>query len=415
MLNFIMFNILRFVRSYEKTHQDLLIISIAYMIFSIGGTLFWVSIPILSKSYALSAFYIGLIMASIGVVYILSDSILGALSDFLGYKRSLILACFFALITAAISMFGPPLWGFLIGVVFFALSWNFLTISSDAYLLYTTPRKEESTYWGVNESFYSLGVFMATPFIGYVAKWSFFGSGLFFLIFILFATFLFLFLKTEEREYPKKLSEAFDGFLHRGLKIKRAISSVKELGPVAQATMINSFFGHFFSSITWFLIPFSLGLFENPYIPSGLALGVFELPAILFGVVGGVLADKFSKKAVFNIFMISSGILTVLLAPALTNFVLFMIVGFLVSSTDTLAGPALWGMIVMVDKKHDKDGTAMGNIAVFSDFAFVLGPIAGGAIYTIFDLPTVFIFAGIVVLLGWLACFYLLRKEKRVS
>ena len=410
-----MIRLLRFLKNYEKTHKDLLIISIAFMVFTVGGSLFWAAIPILSKSYELSAIYIGFIMASIGIIYILSDSILGALADFLGYKKSIILACIFASITALITMTEPDLWLFLIGIVFFSLSWNMLTIASDAYVLYITPKKEAGRYCAVGDTFYNLGEFLATLFIGFVAIWYFFGSGLFFLIAVILALFLFLFLTPEKRKYPKKVRTALDRFLHEGLSIKRAISSIGDLGPVGKATIIDTFVGWFYSSTIWFLIPLSLELFENPIIPSGFAIGVFELPGIIFGVIGGIAADKYSKKKLFSIFAILCGLLTILLAPALTNFMLFMILGFAIATTDVFSSPALDGMLVIVDEKHDKDATAMGNIGVLADFGFVMGPIISGIIYSMYGLPVVFMFLGFLVLAGWITSYYLINKEKRIK
>src|SRR3989344_2558431 len=280
--------IFQFLYNFPSLYRNIFIIVIAYAIFAIGGSLYWAAIPILTeKVFELSPFLIGLVMAGIGVVYIITDGPTGVILDYIGYKKGAAIAIFFAVITSVISILQPTLPMFLVGIFFYALSWNVLTHATSAYILYNVPNQSEGRIFGLYGSLYSFGVFAATFFIAYVADWGFKNVGWLFLIPTLLSLFLVVFfLKPEKRDYNEDLWKAFSDYRRGPSQWKRGWQAMKEFSPVSWVMAVDGFVGYAFSSTIWFIIPLSLAMFSNPFLPEGFALGAFEVGGMFAVAVG---------------------------------------------------------------------------------------------------------------------------------
>lgn len=391
-----------FLAILSLNYRDIFILIIAYAVFTIGGSLYWAAIPILSENiFQISIFNIGLIMASIGVIYLLTDGPIGILLDFIGYKKGAIIAVLFAGITAIISISQPSLPMFLVGIFFFALSWNVLTHAVSAYMLYVVPDEIEGKIYGTYGSIYALGGFIATFFISFIAVWGLKISGIFFLVTIILSLLLILFfVSPEKRKFDPNLWDGIKDYWREPSHFQRGVQAMKEFSPVSWVQAFDGFVGYVISSSIWFVIPLSLASFSNPFLPEGVALGIFEFAGIIFAAVGGYLADKFSKKKIF---------LTLLFVEALTmtalgftsGFFLFLLLAFITSGLDDTLGVAIDSMMPEVDEKHDKDGTIYGFIGIFTDFGFVVGPIVSSLAFAQFGLKGVFLFLGLLLFADW--------------
>lgn len=403
--------ILRFVTALHSDHRGIFFIILAYGVFAIGGSLYWAAISILSEGvFRLDAFWIGVIMASIGVVYILTDVPIGVILDYVGYKKGAVISIIFAIIAAVISIIQPSLPFFIVGVVFYALAWNTLTHATSAYILYNVPHNAEGRVFGTFGSIYNLGSFIGTFFIGYVSGWGMINTGVFFLILSLLALFLVLiFVASEKRSFNDNFWQALKSYWQGPSQWKRGLEAMKEFSPVSWVVAFDSFIGYLFSATIWFVIPLSLANFTNPFLPDGLALGIFDFASVIFVAIGGYLADRYSKKKLFLRFLFVEGLVAMVLGFT-SSIYLFLLIAFIVAALDDVAGTAIVSMLAEADKNHDKDGTIYGFIGIFTDIGFVIGPLAGGLLLDQFGLRGVFVFLALTLLADWLISAILLRK-----
>ena len=400
-----------FLSILSLNYRDIFILIIAYAVFAIGGSLYWAAIPILSEGvFQISIFNIGLIMASIGVIYLLTDGPIGILLDFIGYKKGAIISLLFAVITAILSISQPSLPVFLIGIFFYALSWNVLTHAVSAYMLYVVPNEIEGKVYGTYGSVYALGGFISTFFIGFIATWGLKISGWFFLVTTILSLLLIIFFVSQEkRKFNHNLWQGLKDYWREPSHFQRGLQAMKEFSPVSWVQAFDGFVGYVISSSIWLVIPLSLSSFANPFLPEGMALGVFEFAGVIFAAVGGYLADKFSKKKIF---------LTLLFVEAITmtalgftsGILLFLLFAFITDGLDSILSVAIDSMMPEIDEKHDKDGTIYGFIGIFTDVGFVVGPIVSSLAFAQFGLRGVFIFLGFLLFADWIFGKFMLRN-----
>ena len=141
-----------------------------------------------------------------------------------------------------------------------------------------------------------------------------------------------------------------------------------------------------------------------------LGLALFALPFVLFGVLTGCLADRFSKRSVM--IAANAGEVCVMALGAgaifLQRFELVLGVLFLMGLQSAFFGPSKYGSIPEITERSDLS-RANGLIAMTTSVAIVLGTALGGGLFEGFEhallLPTT-IFVGISTL-GLLASFFL--------
>ena len=124
------------------------------------------------------------------------------------------------------------------------------------------------------------------------------------------------------------------------------------------------------------------------------AMGAY-LPAMLFGLLGGVFADKYNRLNIMHLANISQS-LTVLVIPLILyyGFSDAMLIGFLAfirSSFGTMFPPALNAFIPEVVNK-DQLTKVNSVIATSSQLAYLIGPAIAGILLGVIALNNLFIF-----------------------
>ncbi len=401
----------RFILSFPHDHEDIFALTLAYSIFAIGGAIYWAAIPILGENvFKLDPFIIGLIMALIGVIYIITDNPIGILIDYVGYKNGALLGIACSFITALLSLLPQSLPLFLTEVIFIAFSWNLFTDAASAYILYTAPKSIEGRMFGTYGSLYKFGVLISTFFIASISGWGFGNVGIFCLAtFIPSLLIVLLFVKPEKRKYDKNFLHAIKSYIHAPSLWKRGWTAMKEFSPVSWVMAIDGFTGYLFTATLWFAVPLSLSTFANPFVTEGFALGVFDFAGTIFGMAGGFLADKYSRKKLFLTLLgiVFLGMLALGFAP---NVYFFFLFAFIAAAASDASGAPLNAMLSDVDKKHDKDGTIYGFTGIFTDLAFIVGPVFGSIVFRAFGLQGIFVFLALAALTDFLLATFLLRN-----
>lgn len=118
------------------------------------------------------------------------------------------------------------------------------------------------------------------------------------------------------------------------------------------------------------------------------------LPAMLFGLYAGVIADKYNRKLIM-IFSNLSQALTVIIIPIMLyfgykNILLIGFFAFIRASFSTFFPPALNALIPMITSK-DRLVRVNSVLATSSQLAYLIGPIAAGLILSIVSIPYLFV------------------------
>jgi len=124
-----------------------------------------------------------------------------------------------------------------------------------------------------------------------------------------------------------------------------------------------------------------------------IAMAAF-LPAMLFGLYAGVIADKYNRKLIM-IFSNLSQALTVIVIPIILyfgyeNILLIGILAFVRASFSTFFPPALNALVPMITSK-DRLVKVNSVLATSAQLAYLIGPLGAGLILSIVSIPYLFI------------------------
>ena len=124
-----------------------------------------------------------------------------------------------------------------------------------------------------------------------------------------------------------------------------------------------------------------------------IAMAAF-MPAMLFGLYAGVVADKYSRKLIM-IFSNLSQALTVIVIPVMLYFGYrnILIIGFFAfirASFSTFFPPALNALVPMIASK-DRLVKVNSVLATSSQLAYLIGPLSAGLILSVVSIPYLFI------------------------
>ena len=124
-----------------------------------------------------------------------------------------------------------------------------------------------------------------------------------------------------------------------------------------------------------------------------IAMAAF-LPAMLFGLYAGVIADKYNRKLIM-IFSNLSQALTVIIIPIILyfgyeNMLLIGILAFVRASFSTFFPPALNALVPMITSK-DRLISVNSILATSGQLAYLIGPLAAGLILSVVSIQSLFI------------------------
>jgi len=124
-----------------------------------------------------------------------------------------------------------------------------------------------------------------------------------------------------------------------------------------------------------------------------IAMAAF-MPAMLFGLYAGVVADKYSRKLIM-IFSNLSQALTVIVIPIMLYFGYrnILIIGFFAfirASFSTFFPPALNALVPMIASK-DRLVKVNSVLATSSQLAYLIGPLSAGLILSVVSIPYLFV------------------------
>ncbi|OGY42423.1 MAG: hypothetical protein A2Y82_04765 [Candidatus Buchananbacteria bacterium RBG_13_36_9] len=363
----------------------------------LGGFILAVSEAIIAyvQSSYLNQFYNLEIVSWIFIItYIVTFFIINKYPNFIARFTNLKTAAF-SLLLKVISLlificFPNPISVF-IGFILFTVSFTLAFINFDIFLETFTSDEKTGRIRGIYFSIYNFG-WLASPFLsGIIVDYS--GFNTLFIIDIALALIVLVLLLWNFRALPNHYAEKHFEIISTFKEILRR-KNIKKIFEV-------SFILHFFYAVMIIYTP----IYLNQYIglswsEIGLVFTVMLIPFILLQYPAGYLADKYyGEKEILT---------TGLIIMALASFIIFYF-----HSYDLLA----WAVILFFSrigaslveimretyffKKVDaKDIQLINALRSITPISYIIAPLAVGLILSFLQIEYVFLFLGLIILLG---------------
>jgi MFS family permease len=152
---------------------------------------------------------------------------------------------------------------------------------------------------------------------------------------------------------------------------------------------------------------------------TGLVAMASFLPAMLFGLYAGVVADRYNRKLIMILSNFSQA-LTVLIIPVLLYYdyksiFLIGIIAFVRAVFSTFFPPALNALVPLIVAK-DKLVKVNSILATSAQLAYLIGPFGAGLLLTVISIPYLFVFDSVSFLFAiLLISLVFLPKQKMVT
>jgi len=145
-----------------------------------------------------------------------------------------------------------------------------------------------------------------------------------------------------------------------------------------------------------------------------IAMAAF-LPAMVFGLYAGVIADKYNRKLIM-IFSNLSQAFTVIVIPILlyfdySNMILIGILAFVRASFSTFFPPALNALVPMITSKN-RLVKVNSILATSSQLAYLIGPLAAGLILSVVSIQYLFVIDSVSFLFAILILLFIILPTK---
>jgi MFS transporter, DHA1 family, tetracycline resistance protein len=360
-------------------------------------------VPFLVQGYT-SPVQVGEIVGALSATYafcaFFASPMLGALSDRYG-RRPLLLICLLgSAIGYAIFGLGGALWVLFLGRIVDGVTGGNVSILY-ASLADSTPPRERGRYYGMIGAASGIG-FMVGPGIGALTALLGYRAPLFViagLIFINLIAGFFFFPETLPQEY------------------RNADISLAKINPFSILRAVFSMAQLRWLLISGFLYSVAIMAFQT-IIPvlgkdavhwNAETIGVIFLIAGLTDIVGQGVIVRFLEPRIGDMALAFSGLtgevvgfILLFIGATTANVVLIVASTFIITLGDALVIPSVGGLISQLVSGREQGRVQGGNLALQS-ITRIIGPLAGGEVYSNFGRGIPFIGAAFTVVLAILA------------
>ncbi len=357
-------------------------ILVAWLFFSVVNGVLFPMIPVYILDLSGSYLYVGMINAFPALMLVFMSFIWGAFSDKIGKRKEII---FFSCFVGALMYFVFDALNAELLIVFRTIQSVFLASAYLVPALLTEYFPEEKgkalgNFQGIGASGWLIGGLIA----GYLYNYGY----MFILCGVFTIIFSFLILKIEE--IPKNVFEEFYFFKFGNIKILTYLSFATII-LVTSSGIVSGLFSVYMKSY---------GVSE---VNLGRVSGLTGLCVALTTSLAGRICDRFGSE---NIFVLTNfSYIWIWIALSLTqNMLIFTIIyaipaySFFFTSTNSMAAE-----VTSLEERGRGIGLLNSSIS-FGNFA---GPLIGGFLAQLFNIPFAFIFAGILCIFSTFLAFYL--------
>lgn len=346
-------------------------------------------------SHLMPLWIVGLLIGGESLLQVLLDVPAGRLVDRFGRKRMLGVGLF-AFMLAGLLFTRFSLVSYVASIALSVIGWLFLAPGTNAYVLAYAERETSGRFLALRDTFWSIGVVLASVSLPFVLMLVPFSMGLMLAgVFALALLFLMLAPKDRPITHLESVLPA-EAYHIKRTYLAETLGALRTLNPASSMLFVYSLAGSVFYGVIWFVVPLVIASEPNQEL-LGVGLGVFDFAVIVTGFLIGTMVDRGNKRLLvfygLFLFAVMSMLLGAFLGP------LFLLFGFLATTGDETAGLSLWSWLHSLDKSHAYDGAVAGALSLAEDAGYALGPMLAGFLYLLVG-PAWTIIAGAVPLVG---------------
>ncbi len=350
------------------------------LFFKFAGALHYALIPVIG-SKLMPIWVVGIVSSLASVLQLVMDIPAGKLLDKYGYKKVLVISTFVFIFGALLLFFNLTIFIFFSSIFLCYFGWLFFGPGSNAYSLSHAKKSESGRFMDYRDIFGGLGVVLSSITLGFAIHS---GNKVFSLIIaaLMFLSFLSIVISPSDKKRIVLRDNPHENtHKQRTNVLKNLLKAIKGLNPASTLLMFLNFAGAALYGVIWFVVPLVIasGISNSGLL--GIGLSMFDLAIVVSGIVMIRFVDKYDKKL-----MILIGLMLFALAAMFLGIsfgISFLVLAFLTTSGDEIAGLSLWAWLHKLDKNHDKDGLISGIINLFEDLGWAVGPLIAGILYTL--------------------------------
>ena len=345
---------------------------------------------------------VGLLIGTGSFVQLLLDIPAGYLLDKYGFRFFLKITTVLFFCVGVSLLYGLTITTFILNIVISTFGWLFFNPGIDAYVLSHAPKNNSGQFISLRDVFYSIGVVLASAILPIALTMTTKNVGVFLcgLFFIAFLVLCFSPSDVLHRTSTMPISKRV--YRLSTLKI------LKKLNPASTMLLLLRLSSSIFYGVVWFVVPIIIVHQVNAGLLS-LGLGIFDFAVVILGFFLGTIADKFNKRV-----LVFCGLSLFSLATILIGFHfdwLFLLLGFLATTGEEMAGISLWAWLHDLDREHLHDGTVSGAISLFHDLGWTIGPIAAGILYSLVGPTWSLVLGAVPIFCTWILYQFFILKH----
>lgn len=358
----------------------------------------------------LSLWIVGIAIGMTSIIQLILDIPAGYLLDKYGYLKMLKITTVFFIVAAACLFFQFNTITFILTLLASSFWRLFFGPGTNAYVLSKAPKADAGKFISFRDSFESFGIVLSSAVLAFVIPLPTYGIWIILFILLMIAWILLFFVKPDTVSvHVEKKIETHHYYIKK--KSFKALKTIRELNPVSTILILSSFSWAIFYSIIRFVVPLMIANAKG-WTLLGIWLGIFDFSVVVLGFLIGRLADKYNKKKLVFIWLLIFSISWILLW---SNFgLLFVILWFIATTGDEIAGISLWSWLSTIEKHHTDDGKISGIMSLSSDLWRAIGPMVAWFLY-------VWIWASWSIAVGWFVLlitaivYYVLTRKNGIS
>lgn len=322
---------------------------------------------------------VGLLIGGESFFQMVCDVPAGYLVDRFGRKRMLAVG-WVSFVIAALLLLHFSMVTYVLSIAFSVVGWLFYAPGANAYVLSHAKKETSGRFIALRDTFYSVGVVLASVSLPFVLLYSPFVMGTVLLALLLVAI---VFLVASPPDKPVLHGEPLlpaQPYHIRRTPFRKSLQALKRLNPASGILCGYSFAGAIFYGAIWFVVPLAIATDPHQQL-LGLGLGIFDLAIVVLGVFLGTIVDRGNKRLLVFWGLLLFSIMAMLIGATLGP--LFLLFGFMATAGDETTGLALWSWLHSLDKEHAHDGAVAGAISFSEDFGYAIGPVIAGFLFAL--------------------------------
>lgn len=378
-------------------YKPIILLSIVGLIWAIGSGAFEFVLPIFIEDLTKNIGLVGIFLAIPSIVAIATDIPIGGLTDKFGRKKLIVLSLFSLAIMGLIATQILPS-SLVIFLIIWGLFYTIFEVPIIAYIMDISRKRTSSENFGIYFTFISIGFAIGPIIGGFLLIKGFNSIFYFYSIFCILAFLVASFFLKEIIRMPKPLGLSLRDLIQKDRLFIKEIIDFQRLKETGVFILYLSFLFAFWDGLIWMMTPlYTIKLLITP-VMAGLILSSFVIPFILFQIIAGKIADKYGKKKILVLGLLTASVF--LIGFGMThNPILLILFAFLSATGFAFAGPPMDGILTDIST-HYRKGGIVGVWGVAEDLGYIFGPLVAGLIASLFTMQTTFLFIGSVLLVS---------------